>query len=153
MFKTIALGVCVVAVLGVGYVRLAPVDEAAWHVKPADAQRTGKPNDYLVAEEGDAPPVTLTAPLARVAAALEDTASSEAGASVLAGDAADGFVTYIQRSTVVGFPDFISVTLDEAEGVTTVRIYSRSRDGHSDMGVNKARVERWLAALTAAVAA
>lgn len=152
MLKTIALGVCALAAVGVAYVRLAPVDAAAWHVMPANAERTGKPNDYLVAEGGDMAPVVLDAPIARVATALEQIAMAEAGTATLAGAASEGFVTYVQRSRIMGYPDFISITLTAADDTTTVRMFSRSRDGHSDMGVNKARVARWLAALQAALA-
>lgn len=55
---------------------------------------------------------------------------------------------YVQRSAVFGFPDTIVVRfLDQPGGTSTVAIYSRSQLGQRDMGVNKARVERWLAKL------
>jgi uncharacterized protein (DUF1499 family) len=33
------------------------------------------------------------------------------------------------------------------DGQATLAIYSRSLIGHGDFGVNRARIERWLAAL------
>jgi uncharacterized protein (DUF1499 family) len=48
----------------------------------------------------------------------------------------------------MGFPDYVSVRfLDLGDGETGVAVYSRARYGQSDLGVNRARVENWLAAL------
>jgi uncharacterized protein (DUF1499 family) len=59
---------------------------------------------------------------------------------------------YIQRSERLGFPDTIVVRfIDRPEGQSTLAIYSRSQFGESDFGVNKARIERWLAKLAAQV--
>ena len=52
---------------------------------------------------------------------------------------------YIQRSALLKFPDTIVVRyIEQPEGGTTLAIYSRSQLGHSDLGVNLARLERWL---------
>jgi uncharacterized protein (DUF1499 family) len=49
----------------------------------------------------------------------------------------------------LGFPDTIVVRfLDLPDGRSTLAIYSRSRFGESDFGVNHARLERWLGKLT-----
>ena len=44
------------------------------------------------------------------------------------------------RSLVLGFVDDLEFLRDDAQGVIQVR--SASRMGHSDLGVNRARVER-----------
>jgi uncharacterized protein (DUF1499 family) len=65
-------------------------------------------------------------------------------------DIADDSLTdrYVQRSALFGFPDTIVVRyLDYPGGKSTLAIYSRSQLGHGDMGVNKARIERWLVKL------
>jgi uncharacterized protein (DUF1499 family) len=36
---------------------------------------------------------------------------------------------------------------DRPGGRSTLALYSRSQLGHGDMGVNRARIERWLAKL------
>ena len=55
---------------------------------------------------------------------------------------------YVQRSALLGFPDTIVVRfLDLPGGTSMVAIYSRSQLGEGDMGVNKARIERWLGKL------
>ena len=52
---------------------------------------------------------------------------------------------YIQRSALLEFPDTIVVRyIEQPEGGTTLAIYSRSQLGHSDQGVNRARLERLL---------
>ncbi|MEL6267324.1 MAG: DUF1499 domain-containing protein, partial [Pseudomonadota bacterium] len=61
---------------------------------------------------------------------------------VVAGSAAEGFVTYVQTSRIVGFPDYVSARTVEGG----IAVWSRSRYGYSDLGVNRARVEDWLAA-------
>ena len=55
---------------------------------------------------------------------------------------------YIQRSALMQFPDTIVVRyIEQPEGRSTLAIYSRSQLGHSDLGVNLARLERWLGKL------
>ncbi len=52
---------------------------------------------------------------------------------------------YVQRSERMRFPDTIVVRyISLPGGRSTLAIYSRSQLGHSDLGVNLARVERWL---------
>lgn len=59
----------------------------------------------------------------------------------------------IQRSRIFRFPDYISVEIlpvrseRHAAIHSTLAIFSRSRYGRRDFGVNRQRVERWLAAL------
>jgi uncharacterized protein (DUF1499 family) len=59
----------------------------------------------------------------------------------------DGGLTqrYIQRTKLMRFPDTIVVRfLDLGEGRSTLALYSRSQLGESDLGVNRARLTRWL---------
>lgn len=61
---------------------------------------------------------------------------------------------FVQRSEKMRFPDTISVRfLERPGGQSTIAIYSRSQLGKSDLGVNRARIERWLEALSREVAA
>ena len=53
-----------------------------------------------------------------------------------------------QRSAVFGFPDIIDVrVISRGPGRSTAALYSRSVLGRRDFGVNRARLDRWLAAL------
>jgi uncharacterized protein (DUF1499 family) len=55
---------------------------------------------------------------------------------------------FIQRSRLLRFPDTITVRfLPLGEQRSTLAIYSRSHYGYTDFGVNRRRVETWLAAL------
>ncbi len=65
-------------------------------------------------------------------------------------DSSDSTLTdrYIQRTEWLGFPDTVVVQFfDRAGGQSTLAIYSRSQLGKSDLGANKARIERWLSGL------
>jgi uncharacterized protein (DUF1499 family) len=55
---------------------------------------------------------------------------------------------YVQRSRVLRFPDVITVQLIPlGPDRSTLAVYSRSRYGRSDFGVNRRRVEDWLTRL------
>lgn len=61
--------------------------------------------------------------------------------------------TYVQRSALIGYPDYVSVrAVALGPGRASLAIYSRSVYGYSDWGVNAARVGRWLALLDARAA-
>ena len=62
---------------------------------------------------------------------------------VFAGSVAEGRVTYVTRTKWIGFPDY--TTAEQHDDV--LRVWGRLRFGRSDFGVNKARVDRWLADL------
>jgi len=145
-----ALAVLVVA-LGIG-MRVVPLDAADWHTDPLGAPRSGAPNGYLVLPEGmNAPADRMMAP--RNVPALELMTRFDAVALAaprverVAGSPQLLFATYVQRSAVFGFPDYISVRAVEGEDGAALAIWSRSRFGYSDLGVNRRRVEAWLAAL------
>lgn len=127
--------------------RVMPMDAARYHIRPALAVPPSTPNFALtVGDEA----LVLPRNLADVAADVALKAASD-GAVLLAGQPEDGFVTYVYRSRLMGFPDALSLTLDPTdEGGTRVQIFSRSSFGYSDLGVNAARVADWVAALQAA---
>jgi uncharacterized protein (DUF1499 family) len=55
---------------------------------------------------------------------------------------------FLQRSRIMRFPDSITVRFMPLRDTTsTLALYSRSHYGYSDFGVNRKRVEAWLAAL------
>lgn len=61
---------------------------------------------------------------------------------------------FVQRSEKMRFPDTIVVRfLDRPGGQSTIAIYSRSQLGKGDLGVNLARIERWLGKLSREVVA
>jgi uncharacterized protein (DUF1499 family) len=75
-----------------------------------------------------------------------DQAAKDDRAVLIAGDLASGFMTYVARSRVFGFPDAVSIRL-HPRGTRRASTSSRARrSGDYDWGVNAARVERWIAA-------
>jgi hypothetical protein len=121
------------------YVRLAPDVVARWH-QPLEGMPTAA---GIVTEPGGAralvPMADGRAGLARLAAVAE----ASPRVRLLAGSVEEGRMTWVVRSVVWGFPDY--VTAEAAPG--GLRVWSRLRFGRSDLGVNRARLEDWLARL------
>ncbi|MEP5153902.1 DUF1499 domain-containing protein [Planktotalea sp.] len=126
MFFWIVL-VCLIVLLA--YIRLAPSDAARWHVS-----LVGKTEKTFAGGVIRSIDVGITA---------LDKVVQQSGARVLAGSAAEGHVTYIARTKLIGFPDY--VTVQTVDGKTM--IYGRLRFGRSDLGVNGKRIDAWLAQL------
>ena len=150
--------VLLLVVAASAYVRLSDLPTDEWHVDPLTAPAAGSDNAFRAVPEEDQ---TVDAQLRTgiypasadaVAEALGEIALAEPGTRVLAATPGEAWVTYVQRSQVFGFPDLISVRVEESgEGGATVAIFSRARFGKSDMGVNERRVRRWLDGLERAV--
>lgn len=148
-----ALGVLALGAAGMAATAIAmrtvTSEPAVWHVDLSQATRTGKPNDFLMATEGyvsvpiDRTLSPLDRPPANWLGRVRDVALSEPRTELVAGSPDDGRMTFVQRSGVFAFPDYITVQADGADRA----IWSRSRYGQSDLGVNAKRVERWMAAL------
>lgn len=135
------IGLLVVATFSAAvWLRSVPMPAEVWHVDPASITPPTSPN-FVLRIGDDAPRLAGTIP--EVAARLDAVAVSE-GAERIGGDVADGFVTYVVRSRIFGFPDAVSIRLYEDGDDVRVEIFSRSRFGHSDLGVNEARVARWI---------
>ena len=138
------------AVAGAAYVRLAPDDPAAWHVDPLSDASTGRPNEARILPQGGAADAVVSPVFAMTPEALmrrfDAAAMADARVTRLAGGPEALFATYVQRSAMFGWPDYISVRAVAVEGGAALAVWSRSRYGYSDMGVNRARVGRWLAA-------
>ena len=157
MLRRLLGGVAVVTILGAAglaaLLRLAPEDAAAWHQDPLTVARQGTGNSVLVAPAGmAASPVDEEAGVYPVSPeelmlAIDAAAVARPRVTRLAGDPASLFVTYVERSTVMAFPDYISVRALPAEGGSTLAVYSRSRYGSYDVGVNAKRVSAWLETL------
>ncbi len=141
------------------FVRFATHDPALWHADPLTAPTPGTPNSWRVVPPGQSPgaagqvsPIYRATP-AELMAAFDRIALSKPDTERLAGSVDDGFVTYVQRTPLVKYPDYISVkAIDIGEGKSALAILSRSRFGKSDLGVNKARITEWLAGLEDLVA-
>ncbi len=124
--------------------RLAPTPTEVWHLDPRTVTPPETPNFVLLRGE-EAP--TRNASVADLAAAVDAIARDD-GARLIGGSLADGHMTYVDRTPLLGFPDAISVRIRETEdGSAAIDIFSRSCFGYSDMGVNAERIERWMSRL------
>ena len=81
-----------------------------------------------------------------VLAAFDAIASEEPRTRLIEGDLDEGMLTYVARSKVFGFADFITVKAVSEGAVTKLSIVSRARVGArgNDWGVNAERLDRWL---------
>lgn len=141
--------IAALAALAVVWVRVAGDDPGVWHVDPLTAKRGSRPNSYIVRPGGVGSNPNTVAPTYGVdpqvlGERLIAGALDEPRTTLLAGSGEQGWFTLVQRSNLMRFPDYISVKVIPTEGGSTIAIFSRSRYGYSDRGVNKTRIRRWL---------
>ena len=121
--------------IGLGlYVRYAPTDPERWHRMPENVESHDLEHGAIRVEPGD------EEDLRRLHRIILDTARTR----VVAGSVEDGMITYVTRSAVFRFPDYTTVRHRD----TRIEIFGRLRFGQSDIGVNAARIDRWLQALS-----
>jgi len=156
--KTVAL-VLIVLVFGAAYlayffISTASHDPATWHVDPIEAEACGSPNCYFLAPEGtEGKPLDAIAPIYGkgafdMAKAFHEFALAQIDTEHVDGVPAGLNVTYVQRTKRLRFPDYISVKfIDLPDDRSTIAVFSRSRYGQGDLGVNEARVKDWIAGL------
>ncbi|BBK41484.1 hypothetical protein STVA_15040 [Allostella vacuolata] len=130
---------------------------------PASFERLARrdvPNDALAcpadlcrAASDLAPPV-FAVPARDLRRAFARAIADEPRLERVAADDAALADRYVQRSRIMRFPDTVDVRfLDLPGGRSTLALYSRSQLGSDDFGVNRARIARWLALLSAAAPA
>lgn len=140
LYLLVALGVLLAGILL--WVRVAPSDPAQWHVDPVTVADPSTPNWSRIAA-GE-----IVAPTGTLAPRIEAALAGEERVALLAGLLAEGWATYVQRSRLMGYPDYLSIRiLPAGDGQETLVVLSRSRFGQSDLGVNAARLARLRAAL------
>lgn len=158
----IMLAIIILGVLGtMGFlaytVRTATHDPAIWHQDPRTVPPSDTPNDYRIAIQALTEyPVNMEAPIydinaATLALAFDEFVMGQPRVERVAGSPQEGWITYVQRTPQLLIPDYISVRFFDLEGEnigrSTIAIYSRSRYGYGDMGVNEKRAKAWLASL------
>jgi uncharacterized protein (DUF1499 family) len=129
------------------YIRFVPTNASALHNDPATAHSTGRPNAYRL-KGGHAPVFEL--PAAKLAKLVDDFSLSQPRVMRIAGSIDEMMITYVQRSLIMGYPDYITIKVIPLDnGQSKLEVFSRSRFGHSDLGVNKRRIDHWILALRA----
>jgi uncharacterized protein (DUF1499 family) len=116
--------------------------------------RPGTPNTALAAPSGFNPaPDIITrrydVPPARLYAAIRSVAASQPRTFPHVAYDERMQAHFVARSALMNFPDLIAMQVTPDSDLI---IWSRSVYGHSDLGVNRKRVETWLAALDAELA-
>lgn len=138
------LGIIVLVIIaGAAWIRLAPSNPEVWHLDPNASGFTPPENAHVFCPGPDsryglAGDIEL-APLIAAAEAWPQT-------KLLAGSEAEGRLTYITRSKVMGFPDYTTIAIREVNGTMQPCLIARQRFGLSDFGVNAARVNAWVEA-------
>lgn len=147
------LGLILPACAGVGAHGLpppAPMDMSR-------IERPASPNTALAAPLGFVPRPDLTTPVYPVPApvlfaALRTVASAEPRTYPAAAFPDRGQLDWVVRSAVWNFPDLVTgQVLADGPDAARLILYSRSVYGYGDFGVNRRRLEHWLAALHAAL--
>ncbi len=120
--------------------------------------RKATPNQYLMCPEGlctaaiEATSPAFEVPVVRLIEAWERVVAQAPRVTEIRRDETLLQRDYVQRSKLVRFPDTITVRfIDLGAGRSTVAIYSRSHYGGNDFGVNRARIEGWMARLEQAI--
>jgi uncharacterized protein (DUF1499 family) len=141
------------------YYGLAKLAGSRLDIGPVDFARLARhatPNDALVCPtercpyaKPDVEPKIYSVPAAQLLARVRTIARVQPRISELSCEPnCDRVARFVQRTLLMRFPDTIDVEAFPAgENRSTLAIYSRSLVGRKDFGVNRARVERWLAAL------
>lgn len=124
----------------------------------ATLQRDSVPNKYLLCPKGmcqaetDGEAPVFDVPVEQLQVAWDEMLADQPRVQLLRREVTNIQIDYVQRTRLLRFPDLITVRfvpIDDAH--STLAIYSRSVWGKGDMGVNRTRVEEWLARLKARV--
>ena len=145
IFALLAATLCLMAV-----VRLAPSDPAVWHIPLAETARAtpGPCADQVRAvPKGARAACLLPGTPGDLLARLATAALATPRTTTLAGTPAEGRITWITRSRLMGYPDYLTAEAIATPEGTRLDLHSRQRFGNGDWGVNAARLRAWLARL------
>lgn len=134
----LVLAFALIAFLGaLAFIRLAPSDAADWHVDlAAPGFDPSRGQMFCITPNNRYGPLAEDT-LARLDAVALATPRTER----LAGSAAEGRITWVTRSALIGFPDYTTAQVMPGPGLC---VFGRQRFGRGDMGVNAARVGGWM---------
>jgi len=116
-------------------------------------QRPASPNTALAAPAGTDPAADIVTPVfpvlpSRLYEAVIAVAAEQPRTFLAAAYPAERQAHFVARSAWFNFPDLITAQIGEAGRETsTLVLYSRSVYGYSDLGVNRQRLNAWLAAI------
>jgi hypothetical protein len=133
------LGFALVAIV---VARFIPVDSEPFHEDPAepDAQRS---EVRLIGREAPRFPADADT----VLETFRDIATSDWSVGLVEGSVDEGMMTFVARSLVFGFRDYITVKATDEAGGAKLSVFARPRFNVYDWGVNQKRLDRWLGEL------
>jgi hypothetical protein len=135
--------------LAFGPVKREPVDFATLVKKPSPNQFLVCTSEYCPAQPADREAQIYDVPVERLERAFWTMLAKQERVEQLESPVADQH-DVVQFSRLMRYPDTVTVKfVPLGPDRSTLILYSRSHYGYGDMGVNKARVETWLAALEA----
>lgn len=146
-FKVLGLVLLVALVVLLAYIRLAPSDPKDWHVSVAtsDPVAPGPCADRIMTVPKGARATCLVAATPEATLQkLEAIALTSPRTIHLAGSVDEGRITWIARSFLMGYPDYVTAEVSQTPEGTRLDIVSRQRFGDGDMGVNATRLKDWL---------
>ena len=144
--KNLFLILLIVCAVGALWIRFAPTDKDRWHVDPASTNDPAPRGYRLIGPE--APRFQGTPD--QVLTAVKDVALLRSRVRLLDGGLDEGMMTFVARSKYMGFRDYITVKAVPEGSVTKLSVISRARyQIGSDWGINRMRLERWLAEVKA----
>lgn len=121
-----------------------PLDFASLQLTPKPNQHLICPKDFCAAQAHAGSPV-FEMPVEKLRERFEAVAAAEPRVTPHGEDEPGVQRTWLARSWFFRFPDLITVRfIDLGGGRSTLAAYSRALYGHSDLGKNRQRMERWL---------
>jgi uncharacterized protein (DUF1499 family) len=127
------------------------VDFATLRRRRAPSDALACPPDACPFAEPDIVPPVFPVEGARLRAIVAEAARADPDTELVFAERWAEHDRYVARSKVLRFPDTINAEIiGQGEGRSTLALYSRSRIGLYDFGVNRARLRRWLDRIGAA---
>jgi uncharacterized protein (DUF1499 family) len=126
-------------------------------VDPTEVLPPSRPQHHLMCPPGrcaatpDATSPAFDRPRDEVERAWLEVVHAQPRTEQLGHDPARHLYLFVQRTRLVGFPDLIAVRFLDTDTGSTLAVYSGSVYGYWDLGVNRRRIEDWLARLERAL--
>lgn len=128
------------------YIRFSKVDQSIWHLDPDSITYINANNSFLLNHKNKGAE-TFNIGIKALFNNLNDIVLNDNCEKVF-GDINLGLITYVCRSKVFGFPDYISISVKKLDvNKSSMSVFSRSRFGRYDFGKNKQRIQNWLTEL------
>jgi uncharacterized protein (DUF1499 family) len=132
---------------------LGPIDFQTFRRRKTPNDALACPPGFCANAEPDIAPPLYPVSGERLRLIVAEAATADPDTQPIYAGRWDDHDRYLARSRVFRFPDTIDVlVIERAANQATLAIYSRSQIGRSDLGVNRARIERWLSRVNARVA-